>query len=192
LAQFIYHPDYSPSSLPRLILIQNSGHHNRSRRCGPLGGINIVVVLLDVAATIEPENRHPVRLPGITDKESNLSRGNDNIAFVIRQLEVVGVAGVVPWLAESESQVPPSDATVTLTNLGDQGSEAVYGVIYPPQVALVAFGRLLERPWAEAGEVRILPVVTASLSADHRVTDGHRGALFLLDLRERLQRPHEL
>jgi len=85
-----------------------------------------------------------------------------------------------------------SDATVTLTNLGDQGSEAVYGVIYPPQVALVAFGRLLERPWAEAGEVRILPVVTASLSADHRVTDGHRGALFLLDLRERLQRPHEL
>ena len=47
-----------------------------------------------------------------------------------------------------------SDATVTLTNLGDQGSEAVYGVIYPPQVALVAFGRLVERPWAEAGEVR--------------------------------------
>jgi pyruvate dehydrogenase E2 component (dihydrolipoamide acetyltransferase) len=85
-----------------------------------------------------------------------------------------------------------ADATVTVTNLGDQGAEAVYGVIYPPQVALVAFGRLVERPWAEAGEVRVAPIVSASLSADHRASDGHRGALFLVDLRERLQRPHEL
>jgi pyruvate dehydrogenase E2 component (dihydrolipoamide acetyltransferase) len=85
-----------------------------------------------------------------------------------------------------------SDATVTMTSLGDQGAEGVCGVIYPPQVALVAFGRMSERAWVEAGALCTMPVATASLSADHRVTDGHRGALFLLDLRERLQRPQDL
>ncbi len=85
-----------------------------------------------------------------------------------------------------------SDPTITVTNLGDQGVEAVYGVIYPPQVALVGFGRLETRPWVEDGEVRAVPVVTASLSADHRASDGIRGARFLAELRERLQHPEEL
>jgi pyruvate dehydrogenase E2 component (dihydrolipoamide acetyltransferase) len=85
-----------------------------------------------------------------------------------------------------------SDPTVTVTNLGDQGVEAVYGVIYPPQVALIGFGRLAERPWAENGALRAMPAVTASLAADHRVTDGHRGARYLAELRERLQHPETL
>jgi pyruvate dehydrogenase E2 component (dihydrolipoamide acetyltransferase) len=85
-----------------------------------------------------------------------------------------------------------SQATITVTNLGDQGTEAVYGVIYPPQVALVGLGRIADRPWAEAGEVIVMPTVVASLSADHRVSDGHRGALFLMALREALQHPEEL
>lgn len=85
-----------------------------------------------------------------------------------------------------------SEPTITVTNLGDQGAESVFGVIYPPQVALVGFGRIAERPWAENGGLKVTPVVTASLSADHRVSDGHRGALFLIELRELLQRPEEL
>jgi pyruvate dehydrogenase E2 component (dihydrolipoamide acetyltransferase) len=85
-----------------------------------------------------------------------------------------------------------NEATITVTNLGDQGSQAVFGVITPPQVALVGFGRVAERPWAEDGGLKVLPVVTASLSADHRVSDGHRGALFLRELNELLQRPEEL
>jgi pyruvate dehydrogenase E2 component (dihydrolipoamide acetyltransferase) len=85
-----------------------------------------------------------------------------------------------------------TDPTITVTNLGDQGVDSVMGVIYPPQVALVGFGRVAERAWAENGWVRAMPVVTASLAADHRVSDGHRGALFLAELRERLQRPEEL
>lgn len=83
-------------------------------------------------------------------------------------------------------------ATVTVTNLGDQGSQSVFGVITPPQVALVGFGRVTERPWAENGGLKVLPVVTASLSADHRVSDGHRGALFLRELNELLQHPEDL
>lgn len=85
-----------------------------------------------------------------------------------------------------------SDPTITITNLGDQGVEAVFGVIYPPQVALVGFGAVGTRPWVEAGEVRALPLLTASLAADHRVTDGHQGALFLAALRELLQTPEKL
>jgi len=85
-----------------------------------------------------------------------------------------------------------SDPTITVTNLGDQGVETVFGVIYPPQVALVGFGRIAERPWIEDGKVTAMAALTASLSADHRVSDGHRGARFLAELRELLQRPQDL
>jgi pyruvate dehydrogenase E2 component (dihydrolipoamide acetyltransferase) len=85
-----------------------------------------------------------------------------------------------------------SDATVTVTNLGDLGVETVYGVIYPPQVALVGFGKILERPWAENGMLGIRPVVSATLAGDHRATDGARGAAFLDALARRLQEPTEL
>jgi pyruvate dehydrogenase E2 component (dihydrolipoamide acetyltransferase) len=72
-----------------------------------------------------------------------------------------------------------TDATITVTNLGDLGVETVYGVIYPPQVALIGFGRIMEQPWAEQGMLGIRPVLTATLAADHRATDGRRGAQFL-------------
>jgi pyruvate dehydrogenase E2 component (dihydrolipoamide acetyltransferase) len=85
-----------------------------------------------------------------------------------------------------------SDATITVTNLGDQGVASVFGVIYPPQVALVGFGRIALRPWADEGGVRALPVVTASLAADHRASDGHRGALRRAEMREALQAPETL
>ncbi|CAN0643702.1 2-oxo acid dehydrogenase subunit E2 [Burkholderia cepacia] len=85
-----------------------------------------------------------------------------------------------------------SESTITVTNLGDRGAAEVFGIIYPPQVALVGFGRITERPWAEDGGLKIMPVTTTSLSADHRVSDGHRGALFLVELGELLQHPEEL
>jgi pyruvate dehydrogenase E2 component (dihydrolipoamide acetyltransferase) len=85
-----------------------------------------------------------------------------------------------------------SDPTITVTNLGDQGVESVFGVIYPPQVALVGFGRVLERPWADAGTVCVRPTVTASLAADHRASDGHRGAVFLSTIDRLLQEPDQL
>ena len=85
-----------------------------------------------------------------------------------------------------------SDPTITVTNLGETGVEAVFGVIYPPQVALVGFGRMEARPWSEDGKLFTAPLVTASLSADHRASNGIRGARFLAELRERLQHPEEL
>ena len=85
-----------------------------------------------------------------------------------------------------------SDPTITVTNLGEQGVGAVFGVIYPPQVALVGFGRVAVRPWVEADALQAIPTVTASLSGDHRASDGIRGARFLAELRELLQHPEEL
>jgi pyruvate dehydrogenase E2 component (dihydrolipoamide acetyltransferase) len=85
-----------------------------------------------------------------------------------------------------------SDPTITVTNLGERGVEMVFGVIYPPQVALVGFGMPVERPWAVAGEVAARHVLTTTLAADHRASDGHRGALFLADIDRRLQSPETL
>ncbi len=85
-----------------------------------------------------------------------------------------------------------TEGTVTVTNLGDLGVETVYGVIYPPQVALVGFGKIVERPWAEQGMLGVKPVLIATLAADHRATDGHRGAQFLQALDRLLQEPEKL
>ena len=85
-----------------------------------------------------------------------------------------------------------SDPTITVTNLGDLGVDQVFGVIYPPQVALVGFGKVAERPWAEGGLLSARPTVTATLAADHRVSDGHRGGLFLSAIDHLLRTPEEL
>jgi pyruvate/2-oxoglutarate dehydrogenase complex dihydrolipoamide acyltransferase (E2) component len=85
-----------------------------------------------------------------------------------------------------------TDATITVTNLGDQGVESVTGVIYPPQVALAGFGKIAERPWAVGGLLGVRPVVVTTLAADHRATDGYTGGRFLTVIAELLQRPEEL
>ncbi|GAB4217682.1 MAG: pyruvate dehydrogenase complex dihydrolipoamide acetyltransferase [Synechococcales cyanobacterium] len=85
-----------------------------------------------------------------------------------------------------------TDATITLTSLGDIGVEKVYGVIYPPQVALVGFGKIAEQPWAENGLLGVRPVVTATLAGDHRATDGMIGAKFLQILSQQLHMPEAL
>jgi pyruvate dehydrogenase E2 component (dihydrolipoamide acetyltransferase) len=85
-----------------------------------------------------------------------------------------------------------TDGTITITNLGDLGVDTVYGVIYPPQVALVGFGRIQERPWASGGMLGVRPIITATLAGDHRATDGRRGAQFLEALNRYLQEPEKL
>ncbi|GLB68195.1 dihydrolipoamide acetyltransferase component of pyruvate dehydrogenase complex [Arthrobacter mangrovi] len=85
-----------------------------------------------------------------------------------------------------------ADPTLTVTNLGDLGVDAVFGVIYPPQVAMVGFGRIAEQAWAHEGMLAARRCVTATLSADHRVSDGLRGGRFLARIGELLQKPEEL
>jgi pyruvate dehydrogenase E2 component (dihydrolipoyllysine-residue acetyltransferase) len=82
-----------------------------------------------------------------------------------------------------------SDPTITVTNLGDQGVDQVFGVIYPPQVAIVGFGRPAQRVCVIDGGIRVVTAVQSTLAADHRASDGHRGALFLTAINELLQQP---
>ncbi len=86
-----------------------------------------------------------------------------------------------------------SDPTITVTSLGEEGVEGVFGIIYPPQVALVGFGKVQQRPWVvDGGGLAVRPLIHATLSGDHRVTDGHRGGLFLNAVERWLQQPEKL
>jgi pyruvate dehydrogenase E2 component (dihydrolipoamide acetyltransferase) len=85
-----------------------------------------------------------------------------------------------------------TEATITITNLGDQGVESVHGIVYPPQVALVGAGRIVERPWAVDGLLGVRPCQTLTLAADHRATDGFTGGRFLTTIDRLLQTPEEL
>ncbi len=82
--------------------------------------------------------------------------------------------------------------TIVITNLGDLGVERVYGVIYPPQVALVGIGKIVDAPWVVGDALAVRKVVQVTLAGDHRATDGRTGALFLDKLDQLLQKPEEL
>jgi len=85
-----------------------------------------------------------------------------------------------------------SDSTITVSSLGERGVEALHGVIYPPQVALIGFGKVVARPWLVDGAIGPRSIVTMTLAADHRVSDGHAGALFLAEIGKLLQEPEKL
>ena len=85
-----------------------------------------------------------------------------------------------------------ADPTITVSSLGDRGVDALYGVIYPPQVAIIGLGKAAMRPWVIDGAIGPRSVITATLSGDHRVSDGHAGALFLAEIGKLLQEPEKL
>jgi pyruvate dehydrogenase E2 component (dihydrolipoamide acetyltransferase) len=85
-----------------------------------------------------------------------------------------------------------TDGTIAVSSMGETGAEALFGVIYPPQVALVGFGAPARRAWVVGDAVAPRTVVTASLAADHRVSDGRRGARFLTEIERLLQEPEGL
>jgi pyruvate dehydrogenase E2 component (dihydrolipoamide acetyltransferase) len=85
-----------------------------------------------------------------------------------------------------------SDPTITITSLGDRGAESVLPIIYPPQVAMVGFGRIVTRPWVVDGAIGPRPVVCVTLAGDHRASDGHRGGLLLAEIGRLLQEAETL
>jgi pyruvate dehydrogenase E2 component (dihydrolipoamide acetyltransferase) len=127
-------------------------------------------------------------------------RGGGLVAPAIRNADQLTLPDVMTRLRDLTARArggrlrgsEMTDATITVTNLGDQGVRAVFGVIYPPQVALVGFGKVADRVWADDGSMAVRPVVSATLSADHRATDGHIGARFLALVDRLLHRPEEL
>ncbi len=127
-------------------------------------------------------------------------RGGGLIAPVLRGADTLEVPALMSALKDLVSRARTgrlrgsevSGATLTVTNLGDQGVETVFGVVHPPQVALVGFGQVVDRPWAVDGLLGVRPVVTVTLSADHRATDGAVGARYLTAVDRLLQNPEKL
>jgi len=79
--------------------------------------------------------------------------------------------------------------TFTISNLGMYGVDAFQAIVNAPQAAILAVGRIAERPWAEGGELVVRPVLTLTVSFDHRVVDGARGAEFLDTLASLVEEP---
>lgn len=110
------------------------------------------------------------------------------LAILMRELTDLVTRARAGHLRSGELAAP----TLTVTNLGDEGVDTMFPIIHPPQVAMVAFGSVLERAWVVEGKVEVRPVIHIALAADHRVTDGRQGARFLTRIKEALGRPQEL
>ena len=127
-------------------------------------------------------------------------RGGGLVAPAIRDVDGMDLAGLMAALRDLVGRARSgglrsselTDATITVTSLGERGAYTVMGVIYPPQVAIVGFGRIVERPFIAGGRVKKRPVISVSLAADHRASDGHIGGLFLSDIDRLLQEPGKL
>lgn len=85
-----------------------------------------------------------------------------------------------------------TSSTITVNSLGDRGVEGVFPIIYPPQVAIIGFGKVSLRPWVIEDKIVPCPVLHMTLAADHRVSDGHRGGLFLNAIADQLASPEAL
>lgn len=83
-------------------------------------------------------------------------------------------------------------ATITLSSLGDKGAEAMSGVIFPPQVALVGLGSPKVRPWVVNGAVQARSLIHLTLSVDHRANDGRQASRFIAAFESHLQTPEDL
>ncbi len=82
--------------------------------------------------------------------------------------------------------------TFTLTNLGMFGIDEFHAIINPPQSAILAVGRIKERPVASAGSVVVRPTMFLTLSADHRLLDGVQAARFLQRVTQLIEEPYLL
>jgi pyruvate dehydrogenase E2 component (dihydrolipoamide acetyltransferase) len=110
------------------------------------------------------------------------------LANVMQELQDLVTRARAGHLRASELASP----TITLTSLGEEGVDVLIPVIHPPQVAIVGAGSVTDRAWAVDGRVEARKVLALSLAADHRVTDGRRGAQFLAAIRDLLSHPEKL
>jgi pyruvate dehydrogenase E2 component (dihydrolipoamide acetyltransferase) len=116
---------------------------------------------------------------------------------VVRNADRLGLTEISRTLADltrraRAGNLLPADqeqGVFTISNLGAFGIDAFDAVLNPPQAALLAVGRIKEQAMVEDGKVVPAAMLTLSLSVDHRVLDGARGAHFLGDLAELLETP---
>lgn len=152
-------------------------------------------VLIKVAA--EALGRHPMVNSRLEqDRIRLLNEININFAVAVEagliaptvrsadKLSIAEISRLVRELSEKARErkltsAEYADGTFTVSNLGMFGIDGFTPIINPPQVAILGTGRILERPWVEGGQVKVLPTMVLSLTFDHRVVDGADAARFL-------------
>ena len=90
------------------------------------------------------------------------------------------------------NKLRPADlagGTFTISNLGMFDVDAFTAIITPPQAAVLAVGRIGDRVIAVGGQPAVRPMVTLTLSSDHRVVDGARAAEFMRDIADAIAKP---
>lgn len=144
-------------------------------RFHPGSGVNVsVAISLREGGLVTPTIRHAD------------ARGLDETMAAIKAFATAARTGTI------RSQWTDGGSSITVTNLGERGADLVHGLISPNEVALVGFGRIVERPWVVHGDVVARPIVTVTLGADHRATDGAVGSRFLNTLANALEEPEQL
>ena len=159
-------------------------------------GTSVTDLLIKVCA--EALKRHP--------RVNAADEINVGVAVATEDALIVPVvhgadALTLPQISERRKQVAeaaragklrPDDVqggTFTISNLGMYGVDAFQAIVNAPQAAILAVGRTSERPWVVDGQVVARPVMTLSVSFDHRVVDGARGAEFLDTLASLIEEP---
>jgi pyruvate dehydrogenase E2 component (dihydrolipoamide acetyltransferase) len=121
------------------------------------------------------------------------------VGAVIPNTDATGVADIATQRKELTERarggkLKPADVaggTFTITNLGMYNVDAFSAIIAPPQAAILAVGRIADRVVAINGQPAVRPMMTLTLSSDHRVVDGAQAAMFLNDLAEAIRLPTE-
>jgi pyruvate dehydrogenase E2 component (dihydrolipoamide acetyltransferase) len=119
------------------------------------------------------------------------------ITPVIRDADQMGVAEIAQQVRElakraRDRKLQPDEytgATFSISNLGMFGIDEFTAIINPPEAAILAVGRVEDKPVAQFGEIISQPRMRITMSCDHRVIDGATGAKFLQTLRQYLEEP---
>jgi pyruvate dehydrogenase E2 component (dihydrolipoamide acetyltransferase) len=137
--------------------------------------------------------RHPDVKPTITDLVAKVCAAALMRHSAVRlAIEQVAAARAAVVSRAREGKLGPDDirgGTFTISNLGMFGVEQFTAVLNPPQAAILAVGAIEDRPVAESGEVVIRPMMTMTLTCDHRTIDGATAAEFLQTVKAFLEEP---
>ena len=170
-------------------------------------GVRITVNDLIVKACIESLKKYP-KFNAYYEEDGIQYNETVNIAVAIAEEEGLIVPAILDCAGKSLRQVSVmikdlaerssngtlstqeyTGGTFAISNLGMYDVTSFVAIIHPPQSAVLAVGTVSEKPTVQNGEVSISQIMTATLSADHRIVDGAEGAEFLIQVKKLLENP---
>jgi len=182
----------------------NSWRETVRRRSGyeKVTHTDLLVVICAAALAEHPRVNATWRGDGISDHESinvgiAVATEDALIVPVVHDVQKLGLKEVCETRGDLVTRArgrklrpaDVSEGTFTISNLGMFGVDAFHAIVNTPQAAILAVGRILDRVVAVDGEAVVRPMMTVSLSFDHRVVDGAEGARFLDTLAELVEEP---